>query len=176
MTATTDEIAQYAIKVGKLSVNPETGEIRLRHRFHPSPHIAVGKNTKGYVVLTVGFGGKRWQLKAHRVVWIAAHGIPDAGTVLDHINRKKDDNRISNLRLVTPAENSFNRRSFSGEGNPAAIINFQTAARIREMRKQTGFSARKLAQFFPIKRSMIHNVISEKSWNIRLTEAPKGAA
>lgn len=47
-------------------------------------------------------------LYAHRVVWTMHHGdIPD-GYEIDHINNKRDDNRIENLRLVTSQQNKFN--------------------------------------------------------------------
>lgn len=50
----------------------------------------------------------RTELKAHRVVWAHFHGVwPDG--VIDHINRIKDDNRISNLRDVHSWQNGLNR-------------------------------------------------------------------
>ena len=55
--------------------------------------------------------------KAHRLAWLYVHGkFPDNHT--DHQNRCKIDNRISNLRDVTNAENqrnrSLNKNSTSG--------------------------------------------------------------
>ena len=44
---------------------------------------------------------------AHRVAWLYVHGqwpYPQ----IDHINRCKSDNRIFNLRIVTPRENALN--------------------------------------------------------------------
>jgi len=46
---------------------------------------------------------------AHRLVWIYHNGSIDDKLQIDHIDRRKDNNNISNLRLVTAKENSANR-------------------------------------------------------------------
>lgn len=49
-------------------------------------------------------------IAAHRVAWRIAYGVwPDRQ--IDHINGVRDDNRIVNLRLATPSQNSANTRS-----------------------------------------------------------------
>ena len=50
--------------------------------------------------------GRRYAV--HRVVWAVVYGEwPQHG--LDHVNRDTRDNRIENLRLATPSENSRNK-------------------------------------------------------------------
>ncbi len=54
----------------------------------------------------LAFGGKGYP--THRIIYSLSKGkIPD-GMVIDHINQKKDDNRIENLRAVSHSENSKN--------------------------------------------------------------------
>ncbi len=45
----------------------------------------------------------------HRVIWEMLHGKIPPGMVIDHINGNPFDNRLSNMRLATPSENSRNR-------------------------------------------------------------------
>lgn len=42
----------------------------------------------------------------HRLVWEAWHGPIPAGHVVHHVNHKRDDNRIENLRVMTSSDHS----------------------------------------------------------------------
>lgn len=62
-----------------------------------------GVSTQGYCVGRL-LGSPQ---KAHRIAWLIHYGeVPD---VIDHINRRRTDNRIVNLRSVTRAENNRNK-------------------------------------------------------------------
>ena len=64
----------------------------------------------GYVKLNINHMGKRVVLYANRVIWEILNGeIPD-GMQIDHINGVSHDNRIENLRIITPSENARNSR------------------------------------------------------------------
>lgn len=72
-----------------------------------------GKRKCGDIAGTVGRHGYRLvcidsrQYLAHRVIWAMAYD-EQPPVVLDHINRNKDDNRISNLREATTSHNAAN--------------------------------------------------------------------
>jgi hypothetical protein len=54
--------------------------------------------------------------QAHRLIWAYHYGQLDSSFQLDHINGVKNDNRIENLRPVTPQENCFHRSEKNSKG------------------------------------------------------------
>ncbi len=70
--------------------------------------------TKGSIAGTISTNGYRQinisgtRYLAHRLAWLYMFGYEPPHTI-DHINRVRDDNRISNLRLATISQNTFNQ-------------------------------------------------------------------
>lgn len=97
---TQSELKQY------LDYNPETGLftwIKKKAAWQKAGSLAGTVHHEGYVV--IGFNYKAYP--AHRLAWLFVHGsFPK--TELDHINRIRTDNRMSNLREVTTQQNQFN--------------------------------------------------------------------
>jgi hypothetical protein len=58
----------------------------------------------GYALTSVDKSAKRW----HQLYFQYENGL-----MADHINNKKFDNRIDNIRIVTPSENNQNRTTRS---------------------------------------------------------------
>jgi hypothetical protein len=54
---------------------------------------------------TISFFGESF--RAHRIIWKLVHGVDPDGYI-DHINGDRGDNRLVNLRDVSPAENAKN--------------------------------------------------------------------
>lgn len=89
---------------------PETGSLFWRDDVPPTPrgvpraNKAAGRhNAKGYLVISVG----GTLLVAHRIAFALHYGVwPDQE--LDHINGKRDDNRIANLRQCDRYGNNHN--------------------------------------------------------------------
>lgn len=75
----------------------------------PARNVKVGDRTgtkskkNGYV--WIAFRG--FKFSAHRLAWLAYYGY-EPESELDHINRDKSDNRIMNLREVSPQQNKQN--------------------------------------------------------------------
>ncbi len=62
----------------------------------------------GYLYFRVH--GAEKQLWVHRVMALVFSGPIPEGMVVDHINRNNQDNRKENIRIVTRAENQWNRK------------------------------------------------------------------
>lgn len=80
----------------------------------PRKGIVVGSiagtiNPRGYVNLVIN----RVSYLAHRLAWFYVNGEWPVHNI-DHINHRKADNRIINLRDVTQSENLRNRSGSSG--------------------------------------------------------------
>ena len=63
----------------------------------------------GYQRVALYRGGCEHKKLVHRLIADNFIPNPDNKPHIDHINRIRTDNRISNLRWVTPSENAFNK-------------------------------------------------------------------
>lgn len=71
----------------------------------------AGTKNKGYIQVNCkARTGDNKIYPAHRIIWEMHNGPIPPGMDIDHINGVRDDNRIENLRCVTPADNSRNRK------------------------------------------------------------------
>jgi len=123
----TEITAAYARQL--LDHDPETGTLRWRERplsmFDDQRCCSVwnaryaGKvagtiNRRGYRIITI----EEVHYAAHRLMWLLVFGEWPA-TGLDHVNGDFADNRITNLRLASQAENLQNQqvRSSNASGH-----------------------------------------------------------
>ena len=85
----------------------ETGNILRKVRTNQRNKVGdiAGTKLNGYI--TIGVNGNPY--KAHRLIWIMEYGSIDSKLQIDHVNGIRDDNRLVNLRLVTPSVNNQNR-------------------------------------------------------------------
>lgn len=99
-------ITQKALK-NLLTYNKDTGEFRWKEKRRGvlnANQVAGSYNSYGYRQIVIN----RTNYLAHRLAWLYVYGeFPE--DQIDHINRVKDDNSISNLRCVSNQENSRNK-------------------------------------------------------------------
>lgn len=68
--------------------------------------ILKPNQVKGYLLVDLCKDGKGKWFSVHRLVWEAFNGPIPEGMQVNHINEDKTDNRLENLNLMTPKENS----------------------------------------------------------------------
>ena len=94
-----------------LEYNPETGKVYLKKKWGPLPTkvgAEIGNNQpneSGY--MCVKLKGKTYPI--HRIAYALYHEADPYPFVIDHKNKIKTDNSITNLRKATKRQNMFNR-------------------------------------------------------------------
>lgn len=81
--------------------------VGLRGQRLQTPTLVLGKphKDKGYIIVSITVGGKSKSRKVHHLVLDAFVGLRPEGTEADHEDTNRTNNRISNLRWITHAQN-----------------------------------------------------------------------
>lgn len=112
-------ILEYYPDTGLFMWRPKIGDTKpiLMWNAQWAGKLSVGhSDTHGHLYLVI----KKKKYAAHRLAWIYVHGdnLPNE---IDHINRVRSDNRISNLREATRSQNNINGKGWSKIGLPKGI-------------------------------------------------------
>lgn len=131
-------------KILETLIVDETSPTGLRWNNLASPKVR-GKPAgtvagEGYFQVGPRIDGVQKRFFAHRVVWFLENGCWPKDQI-DHVNGNKKDNRISNLREASPAENSRNVGMLTRNTSGVKGVYFEKStgkwgARIRFDRKQ----------------------------------------
>jgi hypothetical protein len=99
-----------------LHYDPATGVFTWRvSRGHLKAGRVAGSihSVQGYVFIEVGDRLHRHRYPAHRLAWFYVHGRWPKNQI-DHVNRNRADNRISNLRECSNGQNEANSAAAKG--------------------------------------------------------------
>lgn len=151
-------VIKKALDQGRLMANHETGKIySIRQRGKEGERIELtGSDCNGYRVHNIHLDGVKKQVKAHQIVWISANGLYNKETLMiDHIDRDKTNNRLSNLRLVDAKGNRENQTPYEGK------LTQEQKDMIYFLNKESQMSMREIAEDFGISKSRVHQLIQE---------------
>ena len=113
-------------------------------------------DTNGYqtIAFTLTHGGRcyRSRVSLHRALWVLCRGIPlSLKAEVDHIDKNRDNNVLSNLRLISNAENSQRK------------LTWELAEEIRR-RYAEGESRAKLAEEYGVSTTTIWEVLARRTY------------
>lgn len=151
-------VIKSAIDAGRLIADIETGKIYSTvTKSNIGDKVELkGADCNGYRVHNISFGGIKKQCRAHQIVWIYANGVYDKEVLMiDHINRDKSDNRLSNLRLVDAKGNRENVNEYEGK------LTQDEKDTMYFIYAEGHMSIRELAEDFGISKSRVQQLLSE---------------
>ena len=169
---TKDEYIAFNLAERNIIADPKTGKVYGTRGPggipYNEPKELKGTELSGYKVVSIRNGGTKLQCRVHRIIWISQHGIIPDGYCIDHINNNKLDNRIENLQLLTPAENTKKAAEDglfkTGLDNKATKLDPDLKDEIAYLYHYTDFTQRQLADVYGISKSRINQIIKEIGW------------
>lgn len=119
----------------ELAYCPNTGKfVRLKRA---ARRVKVGDvpgwSAQGYRLMNV----QKKTYWAHRLAWLYVYGSWPNGQI-DHINGDRSDNRIANLRDVTPSVNSQNQRRAKAHNSVGVLGVYKHGTRFRARIRHKG--------------------------------------
>lgn len=177
---TKDEFIAAVLSTGMVKADAETGKVWVLRGpggiLLKEPREITGTKCNGYLVAKFSLGKLKRQVRLHRLIWIAANGIPDAGMAVCHRDDVKTNNRIDNLYLATPQRNSTDAkesgRYLSGEDNPQTKISEELRQTICDDYKHSEATLADLAARYGISKSRVHQIVRRDGW----TDGQSGSA
>lgn len=153
------------------------GQIR---RDKPAPHTRPGLILKrrydkdGYVRHTLKNGVIIKNMLLHRIIYEAFVDKIPHGMQINHKNGIKDDNRLENLEVVTPSENTAHGfrvlgrkpqlNPNPGTRNGRAKLTDDQVREIRQLYSEGGISQQKIADQFGINQTIVSGIVLRKYW------------
>lgn len=154
----------------------DSGQVRSLDRTDSRGRKWKGKVLKtwpdglsGYLQVCLSKEGKVIQIRIHRLITLAFHGLP-SGRQANHKNGEKTDNRAHNLEWMTCSENVKHRINVLGIQNPAGeshACSKLTAKQVKEIRRlcaQGKNSQKSLAHRFGVTPSAISQIFTRRTW------------
>lgn len=169
---TKDEYIAWNLAEKNIIADPEKGIVYATRGpggiFYDEPKELKGTELNGYRVVSIRNGGTKLQCRVHRIIWISQNGIIPEGYCIDHINNDKQDNRISNLQLLTPQENSHKAKEdglyLEGLDNKVTKLDPDLKDELCYLYHISDLTQRELAEIYGISKSRVNQIIKEIGW------------
>jgi len=135
----------------------DTGKIR---RSKNQRELKVATNSSSYVVARIYYNKKKYTKSISRLVWEGFNGCKCKETI-DHIDRDKSNNMLSNLRCISHKQNSLNRNRYHNNYNLTNEIKKEIINKI----KNEGVSTVKIWKEYGVPTNYMSVILKRGSWN-----------
>lgn len=170
-------ILKEILESGQYVVNLENGLIYDKKMKRLNPR----KLPSGYLQIAI-FNGKRNRQKGedkarngiyyvHQIVFFAANGFYDESLTINHKDRDKSNNSLSNLELATMKEQHAHMAATSTTRtrvNPSRLIRGEEIREIRRLVKE-GFNQSQIAKELDLNRLTVRVIVKKIENNLPLT-------
>lgn len=158
-----------ASSLGRVRSTERLLEMRTRHgrvtmRRHAAKVLSPYRHRNGYLTLNLRADGESEfrHYCVNRLVFAAFVREPLPHEEVDHRNRKRDDNRVTNLRALSVAENRALRMCRRGDRHPQAKLDADSVRAIRECAQRE--THRQVALRYGVSRSLVGQIAAGKVW------------
>lgn len=127
---------------------PKEWRLKSQHIHQGYPHVWLFRD------------GKDYKITVHKLVLTAFVGPRPEGCECGHKNGNKEDNRLCNLRWVSPLQNNVLDRIEHGEFG--AVTALQAAQLKRDY--YSGSSLKVLSTRYGLSKSTVYGIVSGKRW------------
>lgn len=139
----------------------------------PSPKpIKQHCRKDGYCLSHLSNGNKVTTFLSHRLVWLTLRGEIPEGTEINHINGKRDDNRLENLEVCTRSYNMLHKfrvlgrksvgRPKYGEANHNSTISSAKVTQIRAL-WESGMTQVAIASRLGVHHATVSSIVRGKA-------------
>ena len=112
--------------------------------------------------------GGRHREYVHRLVLKTWDRLPGQNEEAAHLNGRRHDNRLANLRWVSPAENSYHKVLHGtlcvGESNPMSVLTDSAVVQMRQQR-ESGLPYHRIAKLHNISTMTAYRAVTGQSWS-----------
>ena len=118
------------------------------------------------MVFNARYNGQVRQMKVHRAVMLAFCGDCPTGHEVAHLDGNPSNNRLANLKFVTPKENNSHKIGHGTQPMGEAVYNaVLTESDVRQIRTAWPTkSYSKLAQEFNVHIMTIAGIVTRRTW------------